>query len=127
MPVHPKDPRSVNRSEDQEGKKVTSNHVDGERAATEPRPERRSRPTGLMVIPVLAMLLIFSAIGLRWGLEPAMVVGTAVTLAAAAARISRGSSFSTAGPAKRLRRTVLHLAADLATHEDRNPERGPRE
>jgi hypothetical protein len=81
--------------------------------------ERRHIGDGLLVIPVLAMILGFSALALHWGLAPAIAVAMPVALSAATFRMLRRTMAPTAGQDRGWIIKMLRIAAALDSCDDR--------
>lgn len=81
--------------------------------------ERRYIGDCLLVIPVLAMLLAFSALALSWGLAPAIAVAMPVALSAATFRMIRHTMAPAAGQDRRWIIKALRIAAALESCDDR--------
>jgi hypothetical protein len=103
-----------------EGRKVTEKRIDEEAGAFRTAPEGRA--ARLLVLPVLAMLMIFSGLILRWGLGPLVAVSMAVSLSVAAERLSQRGG-PQAGRGQGWIPGLLR-AVDLATRGEQDPDRG---
>jgi hypothetical protein len=101
--------------------------LDDESATPRIAQEGRVASTGFLVLPVLAMLMIFSGIILQWGLGPIVAIGMAVTLGAVAERLSRRGGPQAGGGSPGWTRGLLHVAAELATRAEREPDHGRTE
>jgi len=98
-------------------------HIDHESGAPRAAPEERGTSTGFLVLPVLAMLMIFSGLILQWGLGPIVAVGMAVSLGAAAERLSHRGGRRAGGLGQGWIRSMLRVTADLAARGEREPDR----
>jgi hypothetical protein len=102
---------------------VSEDRIDDETNALRTAPEVRGGSAGFLVLPLLAMLMIFSGLILQWGLGPIVAVGMAVTLAAAAERLSQRGRPRTGDAGQGWIRSVLRIATDLAARAEREPNR----
>lgn len=71
------------------------------------------------MIPVLAMILGFSALALHWGLAPAIAVAMPVILSTATFRMIRRTMAPTAGQDRSWIIKVLRIVAALDSCDDR--------